>query len=114
MNRFMLLKQYVHRSASYISILQSGMLFFLLLLNFRDHGYISLSARYLIFFSVLLAIIVLFGVGYVDIKFFRGYQNENSLWFSMTPELVDMKNKVDEMYYFSSSRNMINKNGEIK
>lgn len=97
-NKLMLFKQYISRTVTYLSIINSGMILFLFLSRLKEKGYIQteLDKYFYIVFSI--GIISLLILGWIDIKYLRAMQEENTINFYLQPPMVEMKSKIDEMY----------------
>lgn len=97
-NKLMLFKQYISRTVTYLSIINSGMILFLFLSRLKEAGYIQANLDkyfYVIFIVGLIALLIL---GWIDIKYLKAMQEENTINFYYQPPMVEMKSKIDEMY----------------
>ena len=97
-NKLMLFKQYISRTVTYLSIINSGMILFLFLSKLKEGGYISAELDkyfYIIFATGIISLLI---IGWIDIKYLRAMQEENTIAFNLQPPMVEMKNKIDEMY----------------
>lgn len=100
-NALLWLKVYATRSASYITIVNLGMVLFLTLSSLKDKGYIHFNlGTYIIpFYILVVAVILLFG--YFEIKFMKGYATETDFFNKYAPVhpiIMDIKSKVDYLY----------------
>ena len=97
-NKLMKFKLYMNRAVNYASIFNSGMLLFLVLVKLKEVGYITWDLdKYFIIIFITGFVLLLF-IGWLEINIFKGIQEENNIGFSLTPPLVDMKNKIDYLY----------------
>lgn len=91
-NRLMYLKFCMSRTIGYVSIINSGMLLYLVLSERVDWGleefFIPIFA--LGFFSIAL-------LGWIEIKYFKGYDEETRIAFIRNPLMMDVRNKVYEI-----------------
>ena len=86
------LKQHIHRGTTYVSLLNSGMIFFI----FLDALGIDIQKGFLIIFAG--GLIFLFVIGWIDIKYLKGYQEEQKLWFERNPQLAEMGRQVEDIH----------------
>jgi hypothetical protein len=96
--KIMYWKTYMSRAIGYASIMNSGMLLFLFLSKLKETGWISfdIDAYFLpIFF---MTFVILITIGWIEVKFLKGIQEEASIGFALTPPMVEMKEKLDYMY----------------
>ncbi len=101
----MLFKQYISRTVTYLSIINSGMILFLFLSKLKESGFIQADLDKYFFTIFIIGIICLLILGWIDIKYIKGMQEENTISFSYQPPMVEMKQKIDEMYeYFKEKK----------
>ena len=97
-SKFLLLKIYISRTTTYLSIINSGMILFLFLISLKERGIINFELDnyfFIIFFTGLFLMIV---IGWIEITFLKGFQEECKLSFYYQQPLVDMKDKIDLIY----------------
>ena len=97
-HKLMLGKQYISRTNTYLSLINSGMILFLFLSRLKEKGFIQTDLEkyfFIIFGGGLVTLLIL---GWFDIKFLKGMQAENTIAWNLTPPQVEMKEKIDEMY----------------
>jgi len=95
---FVNIKVYVNRTAGYLSIINSGMIIFLVLAKLKEAGIadFELSQYYpAIFISTMLLVTL---IGFLEVKLMGGWKRESSIAFNVCPEFVEMKRKIDELY----------------
>ena len=97
-NKLMLFKQYISRTTTYLSIVNAGMILFLFLSKLKEAGYISMELDKYFYIIFVTGIISLLIIGWIDIKYLKAMQAENTIGFYFSPPMVEMKSKIDEMY----------------
>ena len=97
-NKLMLFKQYISRTVTYLSIINSGMILFLVLSKLKEAGYVSANLDKYFFIIFAVGIMGLLIIGWIDIKYLKAMQEENTISFYLHPPMVEMKSKIDEMY----------------
>lgn len=97
-NKLMLFKQYISRTVTYLSIINSGMILFLFLSKLKESRYIHANLDKYFYAIFIIGLILLLILGWIDIKFLRAMQEENTISFYLTPPQAEMKTKIDEMY----------------
>jgi hypothetical protein len=97
-DRLMQYKIYINRTISYASIINSGMLLFLVLSRLKELGYINVDLQEYFFIILFFGFIILLLIGWLEIKVFKGVQQENRIAFALTPPMVEMKEKIDYIY----------------
>jgi len=88
----------MNRSIQYVSLINAGMILFLLLSRLKEVGVINFEIdKYLIFIYIggILAAII---VGFIEIKLIRGYSEENIVAFRLNPYLMEMLTKTREIH----------------
>lgn len=94
-------KIYIQRSMSYVSILNSGMILFLMLSRLEDFG-IDINLTQWFFPLFILSIFGAIAIGYVDVKlgFFSEESNaaskRNPVLFEMLTRLERIENKLNK------------------
>lgn len=85
------------RGISYLSLINSGMIGTMFLMQLKDKGIISfdLSNTWIIY---IIGIIVMTLIGVIEIRYLKGYGEEAKLGFNLNPEMVNMRNRLDEIY----------------
>lgn len=101
----MLWKLYISRSVTYLSIINSGMILFLFLSRLKEKGVISWSLENYIILIVFVGLLILLLVGWIEINFMKGFEKENEIGFTFTPQYVDMKEKIDKIYELHDKHN---------
>ena len=101
-------KFYISRSASYISLLNLGMIMFLTFSKLKDMGLIKfdLSQYFIPLYIITLIVLALFG--YLDIIIMKGYKTEIDIMNKVTPlhpDLKSLKEKVDYLYSQEMKKN---------
>jgi hypothetical protein len=114
-NKILAAKVYIGRSASYVSLLNMGMIMFLTFSKLREKNLIDLDmgAYFIPLYFATLFLFILFG--YIDIKLLKGHKTETDIFNSVTPlhpELADLKKKVDYLYQKEMEVKNENKNKE--
>lgn len=97
-NRFMMFKQYISRTVTYLSIINSGMILFLFLSKLKERDVIQADLDKYFFIIFVTGLITLLIIGWFDIKYLKAMQEENTINFNLQPPMVEMKQKIDEMY----------------
>ena len=93
--RLVEVKVYVNRAASYLAMLNTGMLLLLVIAKFKDFGYDIRLETWGI--PIYIATIILFiGVGWLDIKLGL-MQYEITVGNKVNAELVKIQSTVDEI-----------------
>jgi len=95
---FVNIKVYVNRTAGYLSIINSGMIIFLVLAKLKEAGIadFDISQYYPIIFVTTMLLVTL--IGFLEVKLMGGWKRESSIAFNVCPEFVEMKKKIDELY----------------
>jgi len=95
--RLMLFKQYISRTTTYLSVVNAGMILFLFLGKLKEAGYIQADLDKFVIAIFLIGLTILLVLGWLDIKYLKAMQEENTINFYLQPPMVDMKDKIDEM-----------------
>ena len=91
-------KQYIARTTSYLSLFNSGALAFLLLSKLKEVGYIEFEFNiYSLILFFVGTLILLRIIGWIDIKVLKGVQQEAKFVFKYSPDLVEMKDMIQEL-----------------
>lgn len=91
------MKVLMGRTISYLSILNSGMILFLMLSKLKELGYISfdLTNTFFIYFA---GILILLFLGWLDVKILKGMQSEQARVMSLNPAWDDVRYKINYLY----------------
>lgn len=92
------IKIYFTRTANYVSLINTGMIAFLFADKLNELGVLNVDLDtyfVLIFFCWCLLLIF---IGWVEVTFIKGLQDEASQGFYLNPPLKDMKEKVDYIF----------------
>ena len=108
--KLMLFKQYISRTVTYLSIINSGMILFLFLSRLKEKGLIQADLEKYFVAIFVFGITSLLIIGWLDIKYLRAMQTENTISFYLTPPQAEMKAKIDEMYKDFKEKKNDNKN----
>jgi hypothetical protein len=108
----MLLKQYISRTTTYLSVINAGMILFLFLSRLKDGGWISWDLDKYTLWIFILGTIMLTIIGWIEIKFVKGVYQENEISFYYVPQQVEMYNKINEMYEDFKKRKQEEKDAE--
>ena len=92
------IKVMMNRTLSYINLLNSGLIIFLAVSKLKDMGYINIDLTSFLIPLYIISVIMLLSMGYLESKILGGYQRENQRQFDFNPPMVEMKNKIDEIY----------------
>jgi len=98
---FMQFKLVAVRISGYLSLVNLGMIMFLTLSDLNEKGYIALDLGKYLVPLYLLAIVIIFILGYVEMYLFKGFKEEVEAGYRLMdihPDLRDMKAKIDKMY----------------
>lgn len=95
---FIMAKFALLRSNSYISLMNAGMILFLVLSTLKQYGYISLDLGKYLVPIYALGVVVLLTLGYFEIYVAKGMQTEQALGYKLNPEWNDLKFKIDYIY----------------
>lgn len=97
-NKLMYWKTYMSRAIGYASIMNSGMLLFLFLSKLKETGWISFDLDKYFLMIFFLTFVILISIGWFEIRFLKGIQEESTIAFALTPPMVEMKDKIDYLY----------------
>lgn len=97
-NKFLFFKQCMHRTNTYLTLINAGMILFLFLNTLKEKGVINFDLDKYFVPILITGIMFLFLIGWVDIRFFKGIQEESKISFSLQPPFVDMRNKINEIH----------------
>lgn len=89
------------RGVAYLSLINAGMILFLFLSKLKEVGIIHMTLDTYFVPLLILGFVFLIIIGYIEIKVFRGVQYESSVAFTFTPQMMDMKSKLDYLYDLS-------------
>ena len=95
---FMFVKLCIGRSTSYISLINSGMLLFLVLSKLKDRGLIEADLELYFVPIIITGLVGMFLFGYVEMYKFKAVRKEMEYAFQLSPPWVDMKKKIDYLY----------------
>ena len=87
------LKFYIHRSSSYLAIINSSMILFILLNTLNIDA--NLEKYFIIILILGLLALILFGA--LDIHLFKANQIEQVLNFKYNPAMIELREKIDEI-----------------
>ena len=96
--KLMLYKQYISRSNTYLSLIQSGMILYLFLARLKDAGFLPYHIEQYMTVIVIFGTWVLLLIGWFEIKVLKGIYAEATIAWEFTPPQVEMKSEIDEMY----------------
>lgn len=96
--RFINLKIYYIRSVSYISLINAGLIVFLTMAKLKDMGVISIDLSQSLLYVYFGGIILMLLLGWIEVKLFKGLNVESKRLFDYTPQMVEMKAKIDYLY----------------
>ena len=94
----MFVKQYIHRAITYASILNSGMLLFLVLSKMKEVGWVNFDIGKYIIPIFIFGLVILIGIGWIEMKIFKGFREESRISFNYTPQYVEMHKKINEIW----------------
>ncbi len=94
----MLAKQYVARTVTYVSLINSGMILFLFLIQLKGLGIVNFDIESYFIPIFIGGLICLFILGWLEIKLFKGIQEELRISFQFTPQLVEMQSKLNDLW----------------
>ena len=94
----MLSKQFIHRTVTYVSIINSGMILFLFLAELKERGIISFDLDKYFIPIFVIGFIVLLLIGWFEVRVLRGFEEESRIGFNFTPQFVEMHNKINYIY----------------
>jgi len=97
-HKSMMLKTYVHRTTTYISLINSGMLLFLFLSKLKEAGLINADLDKLFFPLFIGGFFCLLLLGWFEINKLQGKQKESEIGFDLTPQWVDIHKKINYLY----------------
>ncbi len=97
-NRLMWIKSYMQRSLTYLSLLNSGMILFLFLGKLKEIGYISFDLKIYVIPLFLGTLLILCFIGWIEVRFLKGWQTEAEISFNLSPPFKEMKRKIDLIY----------------
>lgn len=114
-NNFIKAKMYIGRSATYISLVNMGMILFLTLSNLKEKGYVHFEISKYIILIYLLTFIILIFFGWLEMKYIKGFQKEVDFMNNYTP----LHPKLEELYQYMKSqqreqKNLYNQNSSLK
>lgn len=95
---FMTAKLYILRTVSYISLINTSMLLFLMLSKLKELGVIGLDLEKVFILLIVVGVIGLYTIGWFEIRVLKGMQQESIIAFNLNPLLKEMKGKIDIMY----------------
>jgi len=97
-NWLMRMKFYVSRSATYLSLINLGMISFLFLSELKDKSYISFNiGNY--YLPIIIGSLILFGlIGWFEVVILKGYREEARVNVINDPIHKEMKFKIDKLY----------------
>ncbi len=88
-------KQYISRTVTYLSIINSGMILLLFLSKVKELGYINADLDKYFFAIFGIGVFSLIFLGWIDIKFIKGMQEENRIVFTLSPYHVQLRKDID-------------------
>ena len=91
-------KLYFLRGSSYLSLINTGMILIILLIQLKDKGIIDLDISRYIVYLYFGGVAVLTLIGWIEIKIVKGIQKEARLGFGLNPDFVAMKKMVEEIH----------------
>lgn len=92
------LKQYMHRTASYLALLNSAMIIYLVLSQMYERGVINFNVEKYFFPLVVMGFCLLVFWGWFEVKILKGMQEEAAIGFNLTPPFVEMRDKINDLW----------------
>jgi len=97
-NNTMRLKFYMHRTSSYLALINTGMILFLFLTKLKEKDLILFDIEKYFFVIFVIGFVLLILVGWFEIGVLKGNQEEAKVQFNLNPEMVEMKKMVKELW----------------
>ena len=95
--RLIIWKVYFSRSATYLSMINTGMILIIFLMQLKDNGMIDIEISSYIFPLYIGGFIILVFIGWIEIRVLKGMENEAKEQFKLNPYLMEMRNDIAEI-----------------
>ncbi len=86
------------RGAGYLNLINTGMLLTIFLIQLKERDIISLDVSSYTIPLFIAGLITLTIIGWIEIRFLKGYQTEAREAFKLSPDMVEMKDKINKIY----------------
>jgi hypothetical protein len=87
-------KVYLTRTTTYISLINSGMILFLTLGRLKDAGIVNVDLSHLFFPLLIVGYLILFFIGWFEVRVFKGMQIELRQRFELNPAFARLEKAV--------------------
>lgn len=96
--RFNIYKNYIARTTSYLSLINSSMILFLFLDKLSSLGMINFQLQKYFWWIVIITVMFLIVWGWFDTKISKTYSDEAALAFDYNPRNLELLRKVTEVH----------------
>jgi len=91
-------KFYMHRTTSYLALINSGMILFLFLSKLKEKNLIFFDIDKYFFVIIVIGFLLLIFIGWFEIRVLKGNQEEAKIQFNLNSEMAEMKKMVKDLW----------------